>query len=55
MLPIARAILDGDLALRDEAPPLWDGHSGERIADVVVTWLARAGNDIPAEAGWPVS
>jgi UDP-N-acetylglucosamine 2-epimerase (non-hydrolysing) len=55
VLPIARAILDGDLALPDEAPPLWDGHAGERIADVVVTWLARAGNDIPAEVGRPVS
>ena len=41
--------------LPDEAPPLWDGHAGERIADVVVTWLARAGNDVPAEVGRPVS
>ncbi len=22
-------------------PPLWDGHAGERIADIVVDWLAR--------------
>jgi UDP-N-acetylglucosamine 2-epimerase (non-hydrolysing) len=22
-----------------EAPPLWDGHAGERIADIVVSWL----------------
>lgn len=22
-------------------PPLWDGHAGERIADIVVEWLAR--------------
>ncbi len=28
-----------------EAPPLWDGHAGDRIADIVVGWLAerRAG------------
>ncbi len=23
----------------DRKPPLWDGHAGERIADVIVTWL----------------
>ena len=55
VVPIARAILDGDLVLPDESPPLWDGHAGERIADVVVTWLARAGTDVPAEVGRPVS
>jgi UDP-N-acetylglucosamine 2-epimerase (non-hydrolysing) len=27
-----------------EPPPLWDGHASDRIADVIVTWLAdRAG------------
>jgi UDP-N-acetylglucosamine 2-epimerase (non-hydrolysing) len=25
---------------RPDAPPLWDGHAGERIAEIVVTWLA---------------
>jgi UDP-N-acetylglucosamine 2-epimerase len=54
-VPIARAILDGDLVLPDEPPPLWDGHAGERIADVVVPWLARAGSDVAAEVGRPVS
>ena len=34
VVPIARAILDGDLVLPAEPPPLWDGHAGERIADV---------------------
>jgi len=23
-------------------PPLWDGHAGTRIADVVMTWLTRS-------------
>ena len=55
VVPIARAILDGDLVLPDESPPLWDGHAGERIADVIVTWLARARTDVPAEVGRPVS
>jgi UDP-N-acetylglucosamine 2-epimerase (non-hydrolysing) len=55
VVPIARAILDGDLAVPDEAPPLWDGHAGERIADVVVTWLARAGTDITTEESRQVS
>ncbi len=39
----------------DESPPLWDGHAGERIADVIVTWLAGARTDVPAEVGRPVS
>ena len=26
---------------RPEAPPLWDGHAGERIADLVCAWLER--------------
>ena len=24
-----------------EPPPLWDGHAGERIADLVCAWLER--------------
>ena len=39
----------------DESPPLWDGHAGERIADVIVTWLTGARTDVPAEVGRPVS
>lgn len=39
------AMADAALAQRasDErkVPPLWDGHAGERIADVVVKWLDR--------------
>ena len=54
VVPIARAILDGDLVLPDEPPPLWDGHAGERIADVIVQWLARDEADAPAEVGRPV-
>jgi len=30
-------------AARTETPPLWDGHAGERIADVLVAEVARAG------------
>jgi UDP-N-acetylglucosamine 2-epimerase (non-hydrolysing) len=26
---------------RPEAPPLWDGHAGDRIADIVIDWLAQ--------------
>jgi UDP-N-acetylglucosamine 2-epimerase (non-hydrolysing) len=55
VVPIARAILDGDLVLPDESPPLWDGHAGERIADVIVTWLAHARTDGSAEVGRPAS
>jgi UDP-N-acetylglucosamine 2-epimerase len=55
VVPIARAILDGDLAPPDESPPLWDGRAGDRIADVIVTWLSRARTDVPAEVGRPVS
>ena len=35
-----RAILDGRFELPAEPPPLWDGHAGERIGDVVAAWLA---------------
>ena len=27
----------------DAPPPLWDGHAGERIADVILGWLAEGG------------
>jgi UDP-N-acetylglucosamine 2-epimerase (non-hydrolysing) len=33
---------------RREAPPLWDGRAGERIADIVVEWLA-ARDPVPAD------
>jgi UDP-N-acetylglucosamine 2-epimerase (non-hydrolysing) len=51
----AQAILNGDVTFPDEPPPLWDGHAGERIGDVIATWLARDGAGQPAEVGRPVS
>jgi UDP-N-acetylglucosamine 2-epimerase (non-hydrolysing) len=36
-----REVLAGGVAAPAERPPLWDGHAGERIADVVVGWLAE--------------
>jgi UDP-N-acetylglucosamine 2-epimerase (non-hydrolysing) len=41
--PAVAAILAGDVRRAAEPPPLWDGHAGERIADVVETWLAERG------------
>jgi UDP-N-acetylglucosamine 2-epimerase (non-hydrolysing) len=38
-LPTAAAdVLDGGWKRPATPPPLWDGHAGERIADVVATW-----------------
>jgi UDP-N-acetylglucosamine 2-epimerase (non-hydrolysing) len=37
----AAAILGGDWTGPADRPPLWDGHAGERIADIVVEWLRR--------------
>ncbi len=36
----ARTALARDPAAPHATPPLWDGHAGERIADIVVSWLA---------------
>lgn len=36
----ARVALARDPQAERVTPPLWDGHAGERIADVVVPWLA---------------
>ena len=33
-------ILAGEFVQPAEAPPLWDGRAGERIAEVIVHWLA---------------
>ena len=41
VVPAARAILAGELTFPDEPPPLWDGHTGDRIGDVIAAWLAR--------------
>jgi UDP-N-acetylglucosamine 2-epimerase (non-hydrolysing) len=54
VVPAARAILNGEVAFPDDPPPLWDGRAGERIGDVIATWLAREGAGRPAEAGQPV-
>jgi UDP-N-acetylglucosamine 2-epimerase (non-hydrolysing) len=35
-----RAILDGSTTFPSERPPLWDGHAGQRIADVLSGWLS---------------
>ena len=36
----ARAILDGSARFPADRPPLWDGHAGERIAEVLSGWLS---------------
>jgi UDP-N-acetylglucosamine 2-epimerase (non-hydrolysing) len=36
----AREILDGPIRPAAGTPPLWDGHAGERIAEVVEQWLS---------------
>ncbi len=41
VVALAAAILADGLAVPAEGPPLWDGHAGERIADVVQRWLAE--------------
>jgi UDP-N-acetylglucosamine 2-epimerase (non-hydrolysing) len=50
----ARAVLAGPVRPTGPRPPLWDGHAGERIADVVESWLAGRGASrpsVPAAAG----
>jgi UDP-N-acetylglucosamine 2-epimerase len=39
--PAVAAILADPPAPPPEPPPLWDGHAGERIADLVVGWLTH--------------
>ena len=49
-----RAVLDGPFRPTGDRPPLWDGRAGERIADVVESWLARRHDtrpSVPAAAG----
>ena len=38
--PLVASILADGLAVPAEGPPLWDGHAGERIADILVPWLS---------------
>ena len=37
--PGVAAILGGSVTAPAERPPLWDGHAGERIGDVIEAWL----------------
>jgi UDP-N-acetylglucosamine 2-epimerase (non-hydrolysing) len=37
----AREVLAGPVRPSGPRPPLWDGHAGERIADVIERWLAE--------------
>ncbi len=39
----ARAALDSGVVAPAIPPPLWDGHAGERIADVMAGWLSSRG------------
>jgi UDP-N-acetylglucosamine 2-epimerase (non-hydrolysing) len=39
--PMLEAIMAADSPAPSEDPPLWDGHAGERIAEVVAAWLAE--------------
>lgn len=46
-----RDVLAGPVRPAGARPPLWDGHAGERIADVIVAWLRDpAGRATPAAA-----
>ena len=51
--PAVDAIRDGRTAFAAEPPPLWDGHAGERIAEVLQGWLATRRADLPAAGGHP--
>jgi UDP-N-acetylglucosamine 2-epimerase (non-hydrolysing) len=46
VVPAVRSILAAGRSTPSERPPLWDGKSGERIADVIDRWLA--GREIQA-------
>jgi UDP-N-acetylglucosamine 2-epimerase (non-hydrolysing) len=48
----ARAILAGPARPTGPRPPLWDGHAGERVADVITDWLSvRAARGVRDAAG----
>lgn len=40
--PLVADLAAGRLRTEPRRPPLWDGRAGERIADVIAAWLARA-------------
>jgi UDP-N-acetylglucosamine 2-epimerase (non-hydrolysing) len=39
LVPAVRKVLDHGVKTTGEAPPLWDGRAGVRIADVITSWL----------------
>ncbi|OIJ64776.1 non-hydrolyzing UDP-N-acetylglucosamine 2-epimerase [Streptomyces mangrovisoli] len=39
LIPALRKVLDGANTLPADGPPLWDGRTGPRIADIVTQWL----------------
>ena len=46
----ARDILAGPVRPTGPRPPLWDGHAGERIAEIVETWLSGRGTGLLGSA-----
>jgi UDP-N-acetylglucosamine 2-epimerase (non-hydrolysing) len=51
MVAAAQDVLAGPARPGGRRPPLWDGHAGERIADVIEGWLHRLG---PGAANAPI-
>jgi UDP-N-acetylglucosamine 2-epimerase (non-hydrolysing) len=41
LVPAVRKVLDQEVTVPAEAPPLWDGRAGVRIADVITRWLGE--------------
>ncbi|WP_235834620.1 non-hydrolyzing UDP-N-acetylglucosamine 2-epimerase [Actinomadura logoneensis] len=39
LVPAARKVLEGERPAAGRVPPLWDGHAGPRIADVILEYL----------------
>jgi UDP-N-acetylglucosamine 2-epimerase (non-hydrolysing) len=44
VVPMARDVLRDGVSRPAEGPPLWDGHAGERIAEIIQAWLATREN-----------
>jgi UDP-N-acetylglucosamine 2-epimerase (non-hydrolysing) len=42
-VPGVRKVLESGAQAGDRKPPLWDGHAGPRIAEVVMTYLGENG------------
>ena len=45
---LAREIVSAGVGVTPRRPPLWDGHAGDRIGDVIVDWLAISAEGRPA-------